>query len=280
MPYAGLLPHQKPLQPISTIPWKQFPEEQDQIKIPVRTGQATECEKTISLRVNHFPIKIKLPATIYHYVVDVTKVYDDTKAKKPETSKKGKLPGPQGDSEDQKKPLPRHLRFEIHKRLMEILNKAFALANPGKRIGIISDRSNALYATQKLELTVPMTQNVEIFSDSGRREIFHVVLAPTLERVDNKGLQKCIDNMKDVPVNQDLQRLDRIYNTLMKNLKTDRYVPIGRSSLIDFDDNAGIPLGGGLLNFKGYDATMEITNGWKPFLNIHSKILKLFVLKN
>lgn len=264
---TDVAPHLKTIPPNANIPWKAFPADKESIKIPGRTGQAKELEKLICLRVNHFPLNIKLPANIFHYVVEMTKVKDENKPSK-STGKSSKP-----TDEPEKKVLPRHLRFAIHTQLVQQVRDAYLSANPQKRIGIISDRSNALYSTQELGLTVPMEQNVEIFpeGENGRKETFLVVLAPTLEKVNTKGLQKIIQNMLNTPISLDLERLDRIYNTLMKNLTNNRYTPIGRSSLISFDDD-GIPLGGALLNFKGYDATVEITNGWKPFLNVHSKI--------
>lgn len=263
-------PHLKPITHEKSQSWKPFPHDISDIVLPVRPGQAQEFDQKICLRVNHFPLKIKLPAKLYHYVVDVTKVIED---KKP---KKGAKKSSESTGEPEKKPLPRHLRYAIHRKLVDQLRKAYLDANKGKRIGLISDRSNALYSTQKLEESVPLEQIVEISPDAGedgRCEVFRVNVARTIEKVDTSGLQHVLDNMKDTPVTSDLEALDRIYNTLMKNLKCSRYVPIGRSSLICFD-GAGEPLGGGLLNFKGYDASMEITNGWKPFLNVHSKTLQ------
>lgn len=273
-------PHFKAIQPPATQPWKPFPDEQENIKIPVRPGQAKESDRTICLRVNHFPMKIELPANIYHYDVDVTKVIDENKVKKlPKAGKPSKLKDETENQVVEKKVLPRHLRYAIHKKLTEQLREAFLDSNPGKRIGIISDRSTSLYSTQQLEDSVPLEQNVHITPDAGengRQETFRVVVSPTIERVNTKGLQQLINNMKDIPITSELGRLDRIYNTLMKNLNCNRYVPIGRSSLICFDDTTSYKLGGGLLNFKGYDVTTEITNGWKPFLNVHSKMEKMF----
>ncbi|KAG4065811.1 hypothetical protein HA402_012489 [Bradysia odoriphaga] len=267
-------PHLNPIKSSANQPWKPFPDKQVDIRIPVRPGQATECDKKICLRVNHFPMNIKLPAKIYHYVVDVTKIIDDTKPKK--SAKDAKKPLKSKDEPEnqmaEKKVLPRHLRYTIHRKLLDQLREAFSETNPGKKIGIISDRSTALYSTQMLELSVPLEQNVEIHPDAGengRHEVFRVTLAPTVEKINTNGLQGLINNMKNIPITSDLDALDRIYNTLMKNLNCSRYVPIGRSSLICFDDNTSFALGGGLLNFKGYDATIEITNGWKPFLNVH-----------
>lgn len=275
---TGLPPHLKAIQPTVTQSWKPFPDKQENIKISVRPGQATQFERKICLRVNYFPINIKLPANIYRYAVDATKVIDESKEKKPPKAGKSSKSKDKPENEGvEKKVLPRHLRFAIHKKLIEQLRKAFSDSNPNKVIGIISDRSTSLYSTQQLEPSVQLELNVEIPPDAGengRLETFRVIVSPTIEKVNTKGMEKFMNNMKDVPLTLDLKRLDQIYNTLMKNLNSNRYVPIGRSSLICFDENNSFSLGGGLLNFKGYDATVEITNGWKPFLNVHGKIKK------
>lgn len=275
LPSTDLLPHQKQTQFTNmNALWKHFPDEQQNIQIPVRTGEAKEFDKTICLRVNYFPLKVKLPADIYHYVVDITKVISDTKVNTVKQSKATKLTKQKENQSIEKKPLPRHIRFAIYNSLLEEVKREFIAANNGKSIGLISDRSTAIYSTQKLELSVSMKQHVEIFPETGEdghKETFSVVLTPTIERIETIALQSILQNMKNVPVTPDLNRIDRVYNTLMKNLNSSRYVPIGRSSLICFDENTSRTLGGGLLNFKGYDATIEITNGWKPLLNVHSE---------
>lgn len=272
-------PHLKPMKAPSGILWKPLPQHQDEIKIPVRPGQATQCEREISLRVNYFPLKIKLPDNIYHYVVDITEVIDENKVARKST--KPEIPTKPSQSKDEpgeKKVLPKHLRSVIHKKLVNQLREAFLNANPGQTIGIISDRSNALYSTKKLDRSVNLEQNVEIpvneEESNGRHRTYRVVVAPTIEKVDTRGIQKSLDYMKDIPITADLEILDRVYNTLMKNLNCNRYVPIGKSSLICFEDSTSYRLGEGLLNFQGYNATIEITNGWKPFLNVHGEALR------
>jgi eukaryotic translation initiation factor 2C len=137
-------------------------------------------------------------------------------------------------------------------------------------IGIISDFSNAMYTTGRLEPTLSLEHIVleaDVEPEEAKQGSFRVVLSQTVEEVNTQGLLVDINNMRGQMANQDLINIDRIYNTMLKNLENNLFTPIGRSALIRFEGQS-TPLGGGIMNFQGYNAIQAITNGWKPYLNV------------
>jgi len=72
--------------------------------------------------------------------------------------------------------------------------------------------------------------------------------------------------MENQPLTPELWLLDRVYNTLMTNLSTRRFKAVGKSKWINFQRDKD--LGRGVVSYSGYDLNVEITNGWRPYINI------------
>lgn len=279
----------------------------DDVKLQTyEKGPAQEHEKLITISVNHFPLKnFQLPENIYHYETVMDRVReprpDDKKdSQKPEESKgqqgkKKKSPtksagsgrGPEPGSSQAGGALPpRKLPKPLPQLVLQVLMAR--LREQMKHHGIVSDLSNNIYSMKKLEGKVELVQDVCLSevdqtilqeTDTG---IIRVTITPTDLRIDTSAMAAYLNSKKtwkgmamDIATKT---TTEQVYNAIVKSMPNFRYLPQGRSNLVTWPVGGGVPLGDGVMCWKGLSANIGM--GWKPYLNVDRKNSELLYTKN
>ncbi|CAG7726410.1 unnamed protein product [Allacma fusca] len=230
--------------------------------------------KEVNVVLNHFPVKIKFPKTIYHYRVDINRILQSKPDQKNQPEKKSGKNSRRGNISgggDMKTMLPTDLRKKILLHLIPVLQEKY-----GRSYGIISDFSAALYSTQRLETaSYGMEFTVPGASVGEEESQFQVVISATTEIIDTTNLAIDVNNMQGQLVSADLVNLERVYSVLMRCINLSKYTPMRRTDLIDYTTEPH-PLGGGVVSFPGYNVLLPLANGWKKFINIEISNLAVY----
>ncbi|XP_035707755.1 uncharacterized protein LOC118435582 [Folsomia candida] len=160
------------------VGWADYPfTSKEDVVLQTYTGpKPILASEIIPVSVNHFPLKnFKLPNNIYHYEVAMERVRrdpgggDDTSKKAaplkqqqpPPTKRGGTQPLPDGGASDTAALPPRCLPKPIPPLILTVLLQR--IQESSRHYGIVSDLSNNIYSTQRLELLgVPWVHRISM----------------------------------------------------------------------------------------------------------------------
>jgi hypothetical protein len=285
---------------------------------------ATAAKDKISITVNHFPLKnFKLPKNIYHYEVTFERVKRDkqkpedsagkgapeepkaaaagpsqsTSPKKGGGKNRAKFGGkgargitkdggggggePSGEGAAAALP-PRRLPKPLPQLILQVLLDR--LRRDLKFYGIVSDLSNNIYSTKRLEdLTsmvheVCMTEVDQVILQEKDDGKVKVTITPTQQQIDTTSLSRYLQehqgSLKGMDLNPTIKTsIEMVYNAVVKSMPKYRFLPLGKSNLVTWPLGNGRALDWQVEVWKGITANIHM--GWKPYFNVDSKLLTL-----